>query len=165
MEFLYRFVKALFNDYIVQEAIDAANERDRYYEGQLKSEQNRGYQRGYAEAQSEFEARLDKLVVDKYTAQHWLVNPNNVLFISENGIVSLDRKPLSTEEAKQLREEAMYIEHTRIWSIFQDTIRHKAIEQAVIQSTDFSHVLPGKMMIHNLSVMQKIVERCKQIKA
>lgn len=46
----------------------------------------------------------------------------------------------------------------------QETIKQKAIEKGMLQSTDFEQVLSGKLMLHNLGIMNSIVDLIKSLR-
>ncbi len=127
-------------------------------------ERENAFKAGVKEGEEARDLRIQKLVNDKYSDRHWLVNPNNVLYVSESGLVFLNREQITKNEIKQLQEEIKYLTKCRIWSIFQDTIRHKAIEKSVMHSTNFEQVIAGKMMIHNLGIINSIIETVEKIK-
>ena len=135
----------------------------------LKSQKNntdafdRGFLKGYEQAREEYEDRIDRIVDDRYSERHWLVNPNKVIYVSPSGNVYLGNEVIQKDVAQRLREEARYIDKTYLWEIFQETVKQQAIDKAVIKSTNFEHVLGGKLMIHNLGILKNIVERIKKI--
>lgn len=122
------------------------------------------YQRGVHQGEDKSEQLIAKMVNDKYSKDNWLVDPSTVIHASESGNVFINREPITKDEIKVLKEEIKYLTRCRIWSIFQETLRQKAIEKAVMQSTNFEHVLAGKMMVHSLGIIKSIVETIQKIK-
>lgn len=106
---------------------------------------------------------LKKKALDFYTAQHWLVNPNEVITCDNKGVVKINNELITTQEINNLKQEVKTLEQLRIWQIFQETIKQKAIEKAVLQSENYEQVLGGKLMIHNLGIIKSIVELIKKI--
>ena len=93
------------------------------------------------------------------------IDPWSVLTYDErSGIVKLNGEQLAKEEVRQLKTEAIAIQKFRLWTIMQETLKQKAIEKAVVQSTNFEQVLAGKLMLHNLSLQKSIVSVIEKIK-
>lgn len=122
------------------------------------------YNKGYTHGKDEFRDEIDQRVNAIKSRSHWLVNPDDVLTVSESKIVYLNGEQLSALEIKELKAEAKAIKNMKLWSIMQETLRQKAIEKSVITS-DASvlrdvnpELISGKMMIHSLGIMKSIVE-------
>lgn len=120
--------------------------------------------KAWDEVESHAEKRAEKIARDLFSAEHLVINPQNVMYVSEGGIVSLNREALTLEEKKRMKEEVRWLVESRIWQIFQETIKQKAIEKSIFQSTDWEQVLAGKMMLYNLRIMQDIVDSIAKIK-
>lgn len=116
------------------------------------------YDRGYDHGSKQFEEKLDYIVNERYTAQHWLVNPDDVLTVNDKGFVFLNGKSITDIEVKELKAEVKAFKNFKLWRILQETIRQKAIEKSVLQSKNFDEVVAGKMMIHNIGIIKSIVE-------
>lgn len=70
---------------------------------------------------------------------------------------------ITNEEIANLKQEVILLRQTRIWKIFQETLRQYAIEKAFNDSKSWEEVLAGKMMMHNLGVMQTIVDLIEKL--
>lgn len=83
----------------------------------------------------------------------------------ENGRlkVRLGQDELSVTDLRQLKIEAESLQRFRLWRIMQETVKQKAIEKAILQSTDFEQVLSGKMMLHNLGILVSIVKLVEKL--
>ena len=85
------------------------------------------------------------------------VDINHVVELSD-GRLFIGGVPLTEIEENNLREEARTLRQFKIWKIIQETLRHKAIEKAILHSTEWEHTLAGKMMLHNLGIILSIVD-------
>ena len=103
---------------------------------------------------------VDQRVDLQYTKLNWLVNPDDVFQVSKNtGVAYLGLEPISKNEAIQLKSEAELLMGMRLYKILTNTLTQEAINIAVLNSKEWENVISGKMMIHNLTVIKKIVER------
>lgn len=88
----------------------------------------------------------------------WLpIDARDILIVSKEGKVLLFGEPITEMELKSLKEEVKALKHFRIWRIFQETLRHKAVEQGFINATNWEMTLSGKMLLHSLGIEQSIV--------
>lgn len=79
-------------------------------------------------------------------------------------VLLLDGHQLSEADRDQLKVEADYFTRSRLWRIMQETVKHKALEKAVTNSKSWEETLGGKMMLHNLGILQSIVGAILKIK-
>jgi len=107
-------------------------------------------------------ALQDQQVNSKYCQQHWLVNPYDVLSEKDDKIY-LGNDPITDAEVGLLKAEAGQLEAMRLWRVFQETIKQRAIEMAVMNSQNFEQVVAGKMMIHNLGIQKAIVKLMQEL--
>lgn len=110
-------------------------------------------------AQEHFSKQIDQQARRKYSADNWLVNPNHVLQATDSGVY-LGMEKITHNEASQLKRDAVVLKEMRLWQILQETLKQKAIDKSVMDSTNWEQVLAGKMMVHNLSIIKSIVEIC-----
>jgi hypothetical protein len=96
-------------------------------------------------------------------AKEWEVSPRDIITINSQGALLLGGEAITQNELEILDKEAMFLKNSRLWQIMQMTIRQKAIEKAVLMSTDFEQVLSGKLMIHNLGIQKDILEKILNI--
>jgi hypothetical protein len=92
-------------------------------------------------------------------AKEWEVSPRDVISINPQGALLLGGEAITQNELEILDKEAIFLKNSRLWQIMQMTIRQKAIEKAVLMSTDFEQVLSGKLMIHNLGIQKDILDK------
>ncbi len=121
-----------------------------------------------AKSQATREEREKQLVIqeeqifNKYCAQHWLVNPYDVLS-EKNGKIYLGNELITDAEVGLLKAEAGQLEGMRLWKVFQETIKQRAIEMAVMNSQNFEQVVAGKMMIHNIGIQKAVVKLMREL--
>lgn len=64
---------------------------------------------------------------------------------------------LMTEaEIRNLQEEIKYLEKTRIWEVWQNTVKKLAIDTAIYESTSFEDMRTGKSFLKVLATLQDI---------
>ncbi len=141
----------------------------------LKSE----YDRGFRAALEQSEASMDTLRgyylsqiedLKKKDLSMWLVDPDWIFAVTKGGLIQLNGEQVTTQELKNLKSEVRALKEFQIYKIMQNTIRQKAIEKAVLVSTDLysakgnEQVLGGKMMVYNLDIIQTIMNRIDKAK-
>lgn len=93
------------------------------------------------------------------------IDPWKVFTCDERtGVLKLNGEQLADSEVKELKAEVDVFTRFKLWGIFHETLRQKAIEKAVLHSTDFEQVLTGKLMLLNLSVMKTIMDLIQKAK-
>jgi hypothetical protein len=106
---------------------------------------------------------LDKQVQDRLCQVNYLVNPAHIFQVSPTGIAYLGLEPVSKQKAKELKSEAKLIQGTDLWDILQHTLRQKAIDMGMKNSTTWEHVLPAKMTVYSLDIIKSVVDSCAKI--
>lgn len=122
-----------------------------------------GRGQGYELAKAEFEGQIEQRVVDKYSQVNYLVNPSHVFQVSKTGIPYLGLEPITKDKLKELQIQAKSLLDTELWSILTTMIRSKAVDKAIKESTEWNHVLPGKMMVHNISLMESLLDYLSKV--
>lgn len=93
----------------------------------------------------------------------WMVDPNYVFSIGKTGMILLNGDQITSQELKNLKSEVRALKEFEIYKILQATLRQKAIERAILTSTDLyslkgnEQVLAGKMMVFSLDVIKTII--------
>ena len=136
----------------------------------LLEEYNIGYALGLTQGkeqgkkfQKEVDDELvDKLVADRFSEKNLTLNVNNLVYASPSGNLYVAREILTAIEIKALKEEVDYIKNSRLYKIFNELVRDQAIKKSVLNATEWEHVLAGKMMIHNLGILNWIIERVEK---
>ena len=127
---------------------------------ELKEEsRQKGYDQAIADIKKECQEKVD-FYKNRYEElqKEWFVDPVDVITVTEKGILQLNGEQISEVEAKSLKAEVKTLKSFRLWNILNNTLRQKAIEKSVLQSTNFEQVLAGKMMVHNLGVIKSIID-------
>lgn len=102
--------------------------------------------------------------------KHLLVTVDESMVITEStpnekGIsyYLLNGQQIPVNQLKRLKQEALYMQETELWKIFQETIRNSAHKMIFLNSTNFDDVVAGKLMLHNLNIQKKIVDKFSKI--
>lgn len=124
------------------------------------------YEKHLKSMEADFRIMIDfeknKLV--EQNKNNWLVDPEMVFSVSKAGNVMLGGQQITANELKNLKAEVKALKDFEIWKVLQHTLRAKAIEKAVLTSTDLyslkgnEQVLGGKMMVFSLDVMKTIIQ-------
>ncbi len=83
---------------------------------------------------------------------------------SDKGKMYIGGNEASPEEVDAMKEEIRFLESTRIWRLFQETVRYQAQETIITKSLSFDDVKSGKLMLVNLDILQSIVNIVKSYK-
>lgn len=97
-------------------------------------------------------------------AQEWFVQPEDVFIVNPQGNMFLGGNEMTKTEISNLQGEIKFIERSQLWKIMQETLRQKAIEKSVLNSTEWEQVLAGKMMIHSLGIFKSVMVLLKNYK-
>lgn len=117
-----------------------------------------------------YKLRIEQLIVQQTQKESWLVDPEYVFAVSKTGLVQLNGQQITSLELKNLKSEVRALKDFSIWKIVLATLREKAIEKAVLTSTDLyslkgnEQVLAGKMMIYNLDIIKTIIDKIEKAK-
>lgn len=117
--------------------------------------------------QKNTELRLSKQV---NPIESWSVNPQSVFSVSNTGLILLNGEQITSQELKNLKSEVRALKEFQIYNILQNTLRQKAVEKAVLTSTDLyslkgnEQVLAGKMMVYSLDILKTIIESVDKAK-
>lgn len=103
----------------------------------------------------------------KNKIENWLLRhltktvvPEDILLVDKGtSVVYLGGIKMSDTETKNLREEAMFISKTRLWSILTSTLRAEAQEVMFNKSKDFEDMRSGKLMLYCIDVQDKIINK------
>ncbi len=85
------------------------------------------------------------------------LDSRDILLVTKEGMILLGGEKLTQVDLQNLQAEIKSLKQFRIWTILQETLRHKAVEKAITQSENWEQVLSGKMMLHSLGVMKSVV--------
>lgn len=73
---------------------------------------------------------------------------DRVFHVAKDGTIFVGREGLTEDIRSVLRDEAEYIKNSRLWEIVSASIEQEAIELALLQSSNFDHVLSAKQLHH-----------------
>lgn len=112
---------------------------------------------------------LKRMVRDWFLGQMtWQIQTQDVINVvkDERGQskVFLGKEELSLTDLRQLKIEAEALQRFRLWHIMQETVKQKAVEKGMLHSTDWESVLSGKLMLHNLGLLQSIVDLVEKLR-
>ena len=143
---MYKLFKKFFSEQI---------EKD--IESRLSSTWEEAERQGYDKAKVYFNEQVEREVTRKYSISNWLVDPNRVFVVTKSGAY-LGLDPLPKAKAKDLKTIAVLLKDSMLWDLLHNTLRQKAVDKSVIESTNWEQVLFGKAMIHNLGIIKALVE-------
>lgn len=147
--FKYFFKKDIESDYDLRLWIDSQTK--------VSQVQEEAFQRGVAKTKIENEETIQQQAIDLFSKQNWIVNQNHVFQVSKTGIPFLGLEPVTKEVARELQQQARALKDFLVWDVFKNTVKQQAIDLALKTSTSWEHVLPSKMMIHNLTLLDSII--------
>lgn len=81
------------------------------------------------------------------------------IFSEKSGVILIGGKPIPDDLRDILREQAKYLVTSQLWEVLEASTTDEAVNLALIQSKDFSHVEFGKAMWHYMRFIRKAVER------
>lgn len=86
------------------------------------------------------------------------IDPLEVITVTKDHDIFLGSSKITDIEMKNLQQEAKVLKNFRLWKVLQETVRQKAVEKGVVESTNWEQTLSAKMMLHNLGILKSIVE-------
>ncbi len=94
------------------------------------------------------------------------VNADDVFTYSPRGVLYLEGKPMTEGEIRSLQNEIAFLEETRIWKIYQNTLSEQAKQRMFEKAQNWEDVWSGKLLLKNLEVLRdinKIIKSWKPI--
>lgn len=141
----------------------------------LKQSYKKGYNHASADNEMKYRDEI-KILIDQYEVklnsmlESWFIDPEKVFTVTKTGIIMLNGQQITTMELNNLKAEVRAFKSMQIYEIVQHTVRQKAIEKAILTSTDLytqkgnEQVLAGKMMIWDLDIIKTIIKRIDEAK-
>ena len=74
----------------------------------------------------------------------------------KTGQLFLGTYAMTVAEIKNLKEEISYLEKTRIWEVWQNTIKKQAVDTGMYNSTSFDDMRTAKAFLKVLATLQDI---------
>jgi len=87
---------------------------------------------------------------------------SNNLFVEKGGKIYIGGNEVPTTMRGLLRDEAEYIQNSRLWEIINATLINEASDIALRQSTNWEHVLSAKQLHHYVFVVKNILYKLAQ---
>jgi len=94
------------------------------------------------------------------------VIPEDVFTYSPRGVLYLRGEAMTESEIRSLQNEIKFLEETRIWKIYQNTLAQQAKDRMFEKAQNYEDLWSGKLMLKNLEVMRdinKIIKSWKPI--
>lgn len=83
----------------------------------------------------------------------------------ESGTMFLGEYRMTPNEIKSLQEEIKYLESTKIWEVWQNTIKKQAIDIGLYDSTTFEDIRTAKCFLKVIATLRDINTVIKSWKA
>lgn len=107
---------------------------------------------------------LNKTPPKKIKAPEWVpVDAREVVVVTQDHKLFIGGEQLTEIELKNLQAEVKALKTFRIWSLFQNTVKQKAIETGFIKAETWERTMAGKMMLLNLDVLRSIVDAIEKV--
>lgn len=71
-------------------------------------------------------------------------------------ILLLDGKAMTENEIKNLQEDIKFIEKSKLWVIYTETLKNAAIEKAMYKSTSYDDMRNGKEVLEVIKLLKEI---------
>ena len=104
---------------------------------------------------------------------NWLINkvlPHLLIVPEPSQLITYDKntkkvfiggQEANETELRNLKEEARYLDKTRLWQLFVNQIAEQSRQKMFEKSNNYDDMFAGKMMLYNLSVLQQIIDIAK----
>ena len=106
----------------------------------------------------------------RYTLLNWILNKTlgiineaDILQVHKNGKITLGKDQITEKEIKNLQAEIITFKKFRLYGIIFNTVKQKALEKALYESTDFEQVLSGKLILHTVGLQNSIIELIEKL--
>lgn len=85
-------------------------------------------------------------------------SPYNIFTSDKTGrSLFLETKKIPPERIGELKGDVMFLKKSQIWKILTDTIKYMAQETMFTKSKTYEDMITGKMMLYNISLMERIL--------
>lgn len=85
------------------------------------------------------------------------VDQNSVLRVDQSHRILLNGEEITATELENLRAEVGAFKNFRLWRLFDNTLRERAIEIGFVKAENWEQTSSGKMMLYNLGTMKSIM--------
>ena len=87
---------------------------------------------------------------------------NKIFKEEKDGAITIGGIKIDHTTRSVLRDEAVYIQRSNFWEIFNATIKNEAATMALITSMNWDHTLSAKQLYYWQQVMEKIIKKLAQ---
>ena len=96
--------------------------------------------------------------IKNWLLRHYLnaVTAEDVITQDKYGNIYLGLIKITTQEKENILQEINFIEKTRIWKIYIESLKDEAQKRIFVHSKTPDDLFAGKMMLYSLDVMLKI---------
>lgn len=100
----------------------------------------------------------------KIKPNEWVpVDVLDVVVVTKDHKLFVGGQQLTDIELKNLQSEIKALKAFRIWSLFQNTVKQRAIETGFVTSETWERTMSGKMMLLNLDILRSIVDAIEKV--
>lgn len=92
------------------------------------------------------------------------IDLKEVFVVTKEHKMLLGGELLTEVDLKNLQSEVKALKAFRLWRIFNETLRNKAVEMGFIKAENWEQTMSGKMAIFNLDVLKSITDVLEQAK-
>ena len=120
-----------------------------------------GYKKGFEDAKTAASGQVAYLESRNPIPLDFQVDLHDVVDLRKEGgklFLFIGGLKATQDQVRELKNQAIVLQPTRLWRIMQETVKQKAIEKAVIESKTWEEALSGKMMLHDLGLLRSIVD-------
>lgn len=88
----------------------------------------------------------------------------SVFSVTKAGDIYIGREKIKPELKEALREQSRYLLSSQLYEILRATIINESAQLALIQSTEWNHVVSAKMLRHWHFVLENMLKQLTNIK-
>ncbi len=101
----------------------------------------------------------------KINKKEWVVvDPQDVLRVTPDKKILLGGKEITEVDLENLQAEVKAFKHMRLFTLFDNTVRQKAIEMGFVESETWERTMSGKMMLFNLDMLKSLMASVEAVK-
>ena len=130
-----------------------------------------GYAIGYQDAQKNFKTGQINLYEQgkkdgkrEYLFELKSIDPDKIFSYTEAGKIFLGGNEITEDHVKVLKEEIAWWKNSQLSDIFTNSVGKQAQDNIFKFSQNFDEVKTGKLMLHNLGILEKIVDKIDSFK-
>src|ERR1035437_2729131 len=105
----------------------------------------------------QFQKKMKHLIPTFMDQSPTFLSLESKVFTEHKGKIYIGKEEIKPELLAILKEQAKYLESSQIYEILNATIINEANNMALIQSTEWEHILSAKMLHHWNYVLRNMV--------